>query len=74
MHIQSINTEVVGCQIDTLKYFLEGKMLAVSVQNNLVWTLLHFTLDETQKMLLIHAARVMDMSVNFPRIVKVAGV
>ena len=72
MHIQSIDGEIVGSEVDRLKHFSESKMLAVSVQDNLIGALLHLVLDETQKMFLVHAAGVVNVGIDFTCIVEIA--
>lgn len=47
-------------------------MPVVTEKHNLVRTLLHLALDETQEMFLVHASRVVNVGVNLANIVKVS--
>ena len=38
-----------------------------------VWTTLHLGLDEPKQMLLVHAARVMHVGINFADVVEISG-
>jgi hypothetical protein len=72
MHVQGINTEVVGGQVDALEDLGQGEVATVSEQDNLIRALLHLALDKPQQVLLVHASRVMDVSVDFADVVKVS--
>ena len=72
MHIERVDAQVIGCQIYTCEDFGKGEMLSVSEQDDFIGKLLHLTLDKPQKVLLIHASRMMNMCVHFSNVVKVA--
>jgi hypothetical protein len=71
MHVQCINAEVISSQVDTFKDLPQGQMFPISEENNFVWRLSHLALDETEKMLLVHASRMVDVSIHFTHVVKV---
>lgn len=48
MHIKRIDTQIISRQVDRLKDFLQSKMFAISEHDDLIWALLHLTLDEAQ--------------------------
>ena len=47
-------------------------MLSVPEQHNLVRALLHLALDEAQQVLLVHAGRVMNVSVNLTDVIEIS--
>lgn len=71
MHIQGINAEMVGREPQTLKHLLQGELVAVTVDDDILWGLLHLGLDEAEKMLLVHAGRVVHVGVHLSHVVEV---
>ena len=72
VHIQRVNAQVVGCEVDTGKYFSKSEVLSIPKKNHLIRILLHFAFDESQKMLLVHARGVVHVSINLANVVKIS--
>ncbi len=72
MHIECINTEVVGGQIYTLEDLLQREMLAIPEHDDFIRTFLHLALNESQQMLLIHTGRMVHMSINFSDVIEIS--
>ena len=72
MHIERVDTEVVGGQVDALEDLSKRQALAISEQNLLIRALLHLALDKSQKVLLVHTSGMVDVGVHFPDIVEVS--
>lgn len=64
MHVESVYTQVKGCQVHAFKHLLEGLTAAPLNVNDLLGVLLHCSLDESQQMLLVHAGRCMYVCVH----------
>lgn len=64
MHVQSVYAQVKGRQVHAFKHVLEGLTAAVLDVNDLPGVFLHGSLDEAQKVLLIHAGRRMYVRVH----------
>lgn len=63
VHVQSVHTQVEGCQVHGLKHLLQGLATPVLNVNNLLRIFLHGSLDESQQVLLVHAGRCMYVCV-----------
>src|SRR5437016_4241795 len=72
MHIERVDAEVVGGQVDALEDLSKRQALAISEQNLLIRALLHLTLNKSQKVLLVHASGMVDVGVHFSNIVEVS--
>lgn len=72
MHIKGVNAKVIGRQIDTLENLPQGQMLAITKEDHFIWGLSHLAFDEAKEVLLIHACRVMNVSVDLAHVVKIA--
>lgn len=88
VHVESVNGEVVGSEVERLEHLAQGEMLSVSIDDDFlrsdnqhvsaqglidakivmkhahIRATLHFRLDEAKHVLLIHAGRVMYVSVD----------
>lgn len=71
VHVHGIDAEVVGGEFQGLEHLLEGKVLAVTEDDNILGSLAHLGLDEAEQMLLVHAGAVVDVSIDFTDVVKV---
>jgi hypothetical protein len=71
MHVQGINAKVISSQVNTFKDLPQSKMFSISEKNNFVWRFSHLALDKAEKMLLVHASRMVDVSIHLTHIVKV---
>ena len=72
MHIQGVNTEIICSEVDTRKHFCQSQVFAVPIQHHFVWAFLHFALNEPQQMLLVHAGRMVYVSIHLAHIVKIS--
>lgn len=64
MNIQGIHCQVIGVQIEFLVKLFQGELCALGIINNTVGIHVVGFLDETQKMLLVHAGCSMDVCVH----------
>jgi hypothetical protein len=64
VHIKRIDREVVGGKVERLEHLSKGEVLAITVNDDFVRATLHLALDETEHVLLVHAGRVVDVSVD----------
>lgn len=71
MHIQSIDAEIISGQIDTGEDFGESEVFAIPKKNNLIRIFLHFALDESKQVFLVHTRRVMNVRVYLSHVVEV---
>lgn len=72
MHVKSINTQVVGSQLDTVKDLLQSQVFAITKQDHFIWALFNLALDEAKQMLLVHARRMVNVSIYLSHVVKVS--
>lgn len=63
MHIQGVDSEVIGVQVEGGEQLLHGHFLALGNVHHAVSIHAVRPLDETEQMLLVHAGRRMDVSV-----------
>lgn len=66
VHVQRVHAQVEGCQVHALKHFHHRLLLPLFYVHNLLWVLLHGSLDEAQKVLLVHAGGGVDVRVHLP--------
>jgi hypothetical protein len=87
VHIESIDRQVISCKVQRFEDLLQRQILAISMNDDFlgrsaqlrlrraveayIGVLLQLVLDESQEMFLVHACRVVDMSVDFSDIVEV---
>lgn len=71
VHVHGIDAEIVGGEVQGLEDLLEGKVLAVTEDNDVLGGLAHLGLDEAKQMLLVHARAVVDVSIDLTDVVKV---
>mmetsp|Transcript_19321 Transcript_19321/g.48599 ORF Transcript_19321/g.48599 Transcript_19321/m.48599 type:complete len:215 (+) Transcript_19321:1032-1676(+) len=71
VHIEGVDVEVVRRQVQALKNLFQGQVLAVAEDHHLVGLLLQLGFYEAQQVLLMHAGRVVDVSVHLAYIVEV---
>lgn len=71
VHVHGIDAEVVGGEVQGLEDLFEGKVLAVTEDDDVLGGLAHLGLDEAEQMLLVHAGAVVDVSVDLTDVVKV---
>lgn len=64
MHIQGIHGQVIRMQVERSEKFLHGHFLALQNVHHPIRVHAVGLLDETQKMLLVHAGGSMDVSIN----------
>ena len=72
MHVQGVNAEVVGGQIETHEDLAERQEAPISEDDGFVGVLLELVLDEAQQVLLVHAGAVVHVRVHLAAIVEVA--
>lgn len=68
VHVQGVHTQVKGCQVHALEHLHQRLTLASFHMHNILWILLHGPFDETQKVLLVHAGRSVNVCVNLQNI------
>src|SRR4051812_36376687 len=71
VNIQSVHGKLERLQVETLKYLLQCEHTPVAYDDLFLPTLPQLTLYKLEQVLLIHGARVMNVSVHFPHVVKV---
>lgn len=71
MHVHGVDAEVVGGELQGLEHLLEGKVLAVTEDDDILGGLAHLGLDEAEQMFLVHAGAVVDVSIDLTDVVKV---
>lgn len=64
MHVQSVHTQVKSCQVHAFKHLHQCLTLASFHMNNLFRILLHSPFNKTQKVLLVHTGRGVDVCVD----------
>lgn len=68
VHVQGVHTQVKGCQVHALEHLHQRLTLASFHMHNILWILLHGPFDETQKVLLVHAGRSVNVCVDLQNI------
>lgn len=64
MHIQRIDSEIIGVHVEVVEDFFESDLLTASLQNHPVCLCLVCGLYKFQQMLLVHASSSMYMCVH----------
>ena len=72
VHVQRVDVEVVGAQVDALENLAKVEKFAVAIDDLLVRLALQLRLDETQQVLLVHARAVVHVGVNLTNVVEIA--
>ena len=73
MHIKRVDRQIVRSQVERLEDLGERQGCAITKNNHVIWRPLHFGLDKTEQVFLVHARRMVDVRIDFPDIIKVAG-
>lgn len=64
MDIQGIHCQVIGVQVELLEKLFQGELFALGIVDHAVGIHVVGSLDETQKVLLVHAGCSMDVCVH----------
>lgn len=71
VHVHGVDAEVIGGEVQRLENLLEGKVLAITEDDDVLGSLAHLGLYEAEQMLLVHAGAVVDVSIDLTDVVKV---
>lgn len=66
VHVQRVHAQVEGRQVHALKHLHQRLLLPLFYVHNLLRVLFHGSLDEAQKVLLVHAGGGVDVRVHLP--------
>jgi len=72
MHIQRVNTQIIGRQIQRHKHLAQRQKAPIAEDDGLVGVLFQLVFDEAQQVLLVHAGTVVHVGVDLAAVVEVA--